>query len=222
MVMLGVAAVFVVGLVALWAVPLWLTRHPSVGLGAAERLKAVNDARGSVIAFLVVMGTGGTLVFTARTFQLNRAGQVAERYTRAVDQLGAETLEKRIGGVYGLESIGVNSVTARRTVIYVLGAFVRSRSACSRGPEEEPAEDVYAALRVVSRLAPETDVVVNLRNADLRNARLLFMNRVNVRLDGAELTGAVLPDTWTALVAPLGHSADSGDPETVASSSESS
>lgn len=91
-VILGVAAVFVVGLVVLWAVPSWLTRHPSAGLSAAERLKAVNDARGSVITFLVVVGTAGTLIFTARTFQLNRAGQVAERYTRAVDQIGAETL----------------------------------------------------------------------------------------------------------------------------------
>jgi hypothetical protein len=215
-----IAAVVVVGLVVLWAVPLWLTRDPSVGLGTAERLKAVNDARGSVITFLVVVGAAGTLLFTARTFALNRAGQVAERYTRAVDQIGAETLEKRIGGIYGLERVGHDSATDRRTVVYVLGAFVRSRSTCSRRAEEQPSEDVYAALRVISRLAPPADVLVNLRGADLRNAWLLFMSEVRVRLDGANLTGATLPDTWTALHSPLSQSADSGDPESVAPSYE--
>jgi hypothetical protein len=63
-----------------------------------------------------------------------------------------------------------------------------------------PSEDVYAALRVLSRLAPWNDVVVNLQSANLRNAELRFMRKVRVRLGGADLTDASLPEDWEALI----------------------
>jgi hypothetical protein len=59
------------------------------------------------------------------------------------------------------------------------------------------ATEEYAALRVISRLAPGLDVRVNLEGADLRNARLRFMRDVPVRIDGAEVTGATLPPDWS-------------------------
>jgi hypothetical protein len=206
--------VVLTGVLVLWVLPLVLTRHPSAGLNDAEQLRAVNDARGSLVAFLVVGGTAGTLFFAARTFALNRAGQVTDRYTRAVDQIGSEALARRIGGIYALERIGRDSPDDRPTVIYVLGAFVRDQSRRERGSIEEPTEDVYAALRVVSRLATSTDVVVNLRGADLRNAQLRFMHGVQVRLGGNELAGAVLPDAWIPSSEAVDQAADSGDPET--------
>jgi hypothetical protein len=212
--LLTVAGVVVIaGVLVLWVLPSLLTRQPSAGLSTSERLRAVNDARGSLITFLVVVGTAGTLFFTARTFALNRAGQVTDRYTRAIDQIGAAALETRIGGIYALERIGRDSPDDRPTVIYVLGAFVRSQSRRERASDAEPAEDVYAALRVVSRLAPSADVVVNLRGAGLRNAQLRFMRSVHVHLDGSDVAGALLPDSWSATFEPAERSPDSGDPE---------
>jgi hypothetical protein len=190
-------AVIVVALLVLWVLPSVLTRHPSAGLGAAERLKAANDVRGSLAALLLAIGAAAGVWFTARTFRLNREGQVTERYTRAVDQIGADSLEVRIGGIYALERIGRDSTADRRTVVYVLGFLARHRSKDGREPDKEPPEDVYAALRVISRLAPGLDVRVNLEGADLRNARLRFMRDVPVRIDGAEVTGATLPPDWS-------------------------
>jgi hypothetical protein len=64
--LLAVAGVVgIAGVLVLWVLPSLLTRQPSAGLSTAERLKAVNDARGSLITFLVVVGTAGTLFFTA-------------------------------------------------------------------------------------------------------------------------------------------------------------
>jgi uncharacterized protein YjbI with pentapeptide repeats len=61
----------------------------------------------------------------------------------------------------------------------------------------EPA-DMYAALRAISRVAPASNVVLNLRGADLRNADLRFMCGTQVHLGGADLAGAKLPDDWNA------------------------
>ena len=101
----------------------------------------------------------------------------------------------------------------QRRLGYVLGAFVRSRSTCEIAPDAEPDEDVYAALRVVSRLAPSADVVVNLRGAGLCNARLRFMRGVQVDLAGTDLAGASLPHSWTTIPEPAHQSSDAGDPE---------
>ena len=191
------AVATVVAVLVLWVLPALLTRHPSAGMSATERLKAADDVRRSLVALAVAVGAAATVWYTARAFRLNGEGQVTERYTRAVDQIGSGGLEVRIGGIYALERIGRDSVSDRRTVIYVLGAMVRHRSKDGRDSGEAPAEDVYAALRVISRLARGTDVSVNLQGADLRNARLLFMHDVRVHLDGANLTGATVPRDWS-------------------------
>ena len=73
--------------------------------GDPQRLKAENDIRSTLLqglagAFLLV-----GLVFTARTVQLNRQGQITERYTRAIDQLGHGSVDVRSGGVYALERL---------------------------------------------------------------------------------------------------------------------
>jgi hypothetical protein len=48
-------------------------------------------------------------VLTARTYYLNREGQITERYTRAIDQLGSTSLSVRLGGIYALERIARDS-----------------------------------------------------------------------------------------------------------------
>jgi hypothetical protein len=78
------AVVAVMSALVPWMLPAVLTRHPSHGMTAAERLKATNDVRGTLVGFLVAVGAAGTLVYTARTYALNREGHVTDRYTKAV------------------------------------------------------------------------------------------------------------------------------------------
>jgi hypothetical protein len=75
----------------------------SRGLEAKDQVAAENDARSALISALggLVLVTG--LIFTARTYQSTREGQVTDRYTAAVNQLGHNQLAVRLGGVYALE-----------------------------------------------------------------------------------------------------------------------
>lgn len=43
------------------------------------------------------------------TLKATRAGQLADRYTRAIDQLGSATVDVTIGGIYALERIARDS-----------------------------------------------------------------------------------------------------------------
>jgi uncharacterized protein YjbI with pentapeptide repeats len=61
----------------------------------------------------------------------------------------------------------------------------------------KPLEDVNAGLRVVSRLLPKSDVVLDLRDADLRNTDLRHLPAVRVLLQEANLEGAQLPPRYS-------------------------
>jgi hypothetical protein len=97
-------------------------------LTPSELAKAINDIRTTLL-----QGIGGLVVllgayFAYRQLQVNREGQITERFTRAIDQLGHSELDVRLGGIYALERIANDSSHDRATVAEVLAAFVRSHA----------------------------------------------------------------------------------------------
>ena len=115
-----------------WAlfVPLadWLARH-DVGPAKPALLQTARDAaRGRLLTFVAGLFAAGALVFTALNFNLSREGQVTDRYTKAIEQLGSDKLDVRIGGIYALERVARDSVKDHPTVMEVLTAFIREHS----------------------------------------------------------------------------------------------
>ena len=139
-----------------------------------------------------VRDSNRTSALTLRALEVFEQGQVTDRYTKAVGQLGDESSPVRVGGVYALERIGYDSSRDRTTIIFVLGAFIRERSRVSTR-DEQPPEDVMAGIRVAGRLPPRSEVRLNLRGADLRNTDLSALSEDQVLLDGANLEGAKRP-----------------------------
>jgi hypothetical protein len=76
--------------------------------------------------------------FTWRQLQVSRQGQVTDRYTKAIDQLGQAGLEVRVGGIYALERIARDSLTDRLTIAEVLTTFIRLHAPLSPGTGERP------------------------------------------------------------------------------------
>lgn len=115
-------------------------------LTPAERLKAENDIR-----MALIQGVGGLIVLIGglaawRQIQINRdallnslesnaeqlrlsqEGQITERFTRAIDQLGGTSIEVQLGGIYALERIAKESEYDRIPIIEILTAYVRMHS----------------------------------------------------------------------------------------------
>src|SRR5215208_2262451 len=123
----GVVALLVVVVVLLFLVLNWYVAptQPS-------------ERKDLVLALAQILG--GTallsgLYFTWRTLQVNREGQITERFTRAIDQLGDTDDEGdprpeiRIGGIYALERIVRDSPERDYgTVMAVLTAYVRKNA----------------------------------------------------------------------------------------------
>jgi len=100
-----------------------------------EQGQLQNDARATLLQALA----GGALLlgayFTWRQVQTGRQqvhlaeqGQITERFTRAIDQLGSDHLDVRLGGIYALERIARDSPGDRPTIGEVLTAYLRGHA----------------------------------------------------------------------------------------------
>ena len=112
-------------------------------------------------------------------------GHLTDRFTKAVAQLGDTTVHVRVGAIYSLERMAHDSTRDRHMTLYVLGAFIRGQSREERKVPDVLAEDVFTALRTVSRLLPGTNLILDLRGADLRHADLSDLPHDRVWLERA-------------------------------------
>jgi hypothetical protein len=193
---LGLVAFAVMVIVAL-VLPAVLTQHPRLE-EPAERYKAITDTRIGLVALLVAIGAFGGLAFTARTYRLSREGHITDRYSKAIEQLGDLKMEIRLGGIYALERLAIDSGRDHPTVVEVLSAFVRQHTIPSAGARVEPTTDVQAAVTVLGRL-PHRQIVsrgdltgANLTGAILTRANFVGANLFRIRLDDANLVDAEL------------------------------
>jgi Pentapeptide repeats (8 copies) len=130
------------------------------------------------------------------TLEATREAQFADRYSRALEQLGSDNLDVRSGGIYALESIALDSPKYHPTVMEVLTAFIREHSRTTAGetrPERWPLPDVQTALTVKGRRKAEHDIrAMGLAMTDLRSAHLRGMNLTGADLRSADLSSADL------------------------------
>ena len=119
---LGVVAVTALVLV-IWVLPSLLTEHPHIPK-PADRHKAIADTRTGLVAMLAAIGAAGGLAYTARTYRLSREGQITDRYSKAVEQLGSSTPDVRVGGLYALRRLMNESPQDYGAIVDVVEAFL--------------------------------------------------------------------------------------------------
>jgi len=115
-------------IVILWKVPQWQVGHYS-GLTSSQWFDHVNEARKTLATILGGLVLLAGAYFTWRNIKLtqesvataqkglmvSQEGQITDRFTKAIEQLGAgdasgkEKLEVRLGGIYALERIANQS-----------------------------------------------------------------------------------------------------------------
>lgn len=172
------------------------------GLTAKEKVDAINSLRQLILtAFAGLVATVGVII-TARTYVANRRGQVTDRYSKSIALLASDKISERVGGVYALEHIMLESPVDHNVIVDVLTAFIReSRSNRELvppdtrihpddieppdeydGPEEMIPADIQAAISVLGRRPNRKETA----RLDFSNA---FLNRAN--FSGARLDGAI-------------------------------
>jgi uncharacterized protein YjbI with pentapeptide repeats len=205
----------------LWKVPQWQAAAwaRSGNPNPRELFEIENDSRGTLGQILSGVAVLTGLIFawqqlgqTSDNLRVSQEGQITDRFSRAVDQLGSDQLTIRLGGIYALERIARDSPRDYGPVMEVLTAFAREQSPLPKDAAATPVTaatrvppDVRAVFKVIGRRTPaqvktELDegsgcldltginaVGVDLVDANLQNT---CWNRSDLR--GAQMMGASL------------------------------
>lgn len=205
-------------LVAVQIVPEWQVRRAGVRSAVNPEATKPSDliALQNEMRKTVLQALGGAfailaLYLTYRRVKVSEEGQITDRYTKAIEQLGALTakgepnIEVRLGAIYALERIAQDSPRDHGTIMEVLTAYVRRNAPAPTEPatEEEnkaaikkgPRTEIQAILTVLGRrkrdCGREYDWLwLDLNRSDLRGTIFAGAPLERVRFIGAHMEGA--------------------------------
>ena len=183
------------GLLVAWKGPEWQLASRTASLTAREYLELQNSYRATIVQALggifLLLGlylTWRRVTATEQQVVIAGEGQITERFTRAIEQLGSERLEVRLGGIYALERIARDSEKDHWPIMEVLTAYLRRRTEGSTLIEPIP-PDLQAILTVIGRRRVEFE------RPDQHRLDLSTTNLSSANLSGANLVGAYLRGT---------------------------
>lgn len=117
-------------------------------VAAQDRLKAVNDVRttllqvvGGLVVHFGAYATWRQLRVSQDGLRAAQEGYVTDRFSRAVDQLGSDKLDVRIGGLHALWRIAEQSARDREAIISIQAAYLRTHLPWPPAAPESPAAD---------------------------------------------------------------------------------
>jgi uncharacterized protein YjbI with pentapeptide repeats len=221
---LGLAVIALLAIFIVWKLPQWQVAQVR-SLEPKERFDRVNEARktlatilGGIVLLAGFFGTWRNLQLTQESLRVSQEGQITDRFTKAIEQLGAvdkdgkPKLDVRLGGIYALERIANDSERDHWPIMEVLCTYVREHAPVTlqdqgkQPPTNHPVSaDVQAILTVLGRRdrkyekgnqtlnLHQTDLYrADLHDADLGGANLSDANLSEADLGGAHLSGARL------------------------------
>jgi hypothetical protein len=200
----------------LWRVPQWQAAAwaEQAGANPRERFEIENASRATLGQILSGVAVLAGLIFawqqlgsTMRSVQLSEQGQITDRFTNAVEQLGSENVSARLGGIYALEQIARDSERDYLPAMEVLADFIRQTGMEQPGEGTpavtgSPRRETVAAVRVIARRTTEqmdlqvrqTIACIDLSGVNLTGLTLSEgANFDAVCLNDADLSGSVLP-----------------------------
>ena len=116
-------------IIILWKLPQWQVERVQ-GLEPKERWDRENEARKTLATILGGAVLLAGLFGTWKNLQVAQEGQITDRFTKAIDQLGATNpdktpkIEVRLGGIYALERIANESEKDHWPIMEVLCTYV--------------------------------------------------------------------------------------------------
>jgi uncharacterized protein YjbI with pentapeptide repeats len=196
-------------LLILWPGARLLTGVSPDHLTPSQQVAAIDAVRSRLLQLGVGVLAAGALIFTARGFYLQREAQMTDRYIRAVEQLGSANLEVRVGAIYALERIMVDSARDHPTIVEVIAAFIRERAPADPASWEDaepptygqldspkPSTDMRAAVTVIGR-RPAGRMErgrIDLQFSDLRGIDLYQSSLAGSRMPAIDLRLAFFVD----------------------------
>jgi len=122
-----IGLVILLAAISLIWLPYWRVSQFGIN-NATENATLENQYRATIAQILGGIAIGISLYYTWQKNNIAQDGQITDRFTKAVDQLGNRKIEIRLGGIYALERIANESKKDYWQIIEILTAYVRENS----------------------------------------------------------------------------------------------
>ena len=220
----GLVVLVLIGLVAFgsilwwWVVPTWGVSPTTTQI---ELVKTIGQIVLGALVLVTLWVAWRRANAAERTVEVAQEGQITERFTKAVEQLGnSENMAIRLGGIYALGRIAKDSGKDHWQVMEVLTAYLRENNWWNLKPERQRkatgnqvylitrdliSTDIQAILNVLKRRNFEYEASeqrldltqtnlqgANIGGTNLSRAILIDADLRNANLISADLRGADL------------------------------
>ena len=211
-------ALIVLGVLALAGAGIWIVIkvppslvHPPFDDAHVKQLELEDAFRKTITQIIFSLFGLLILYFTWRRAHIMEQGHITDRFTKAIEQLGktegtTPNIEIRLGAIYALERIAIDSPRDHWSIMEILTAYVRQHAPLDpyrpymRG--EKPSIDIQAILTVLGRrrTGPGREDRSDQQYLDLMRTRLCGAKLTNANLQGTDLEEANLQATslWGA------------------------
>ncbi|MCZ4607369.1 pentapeptide repeat-containing protein [Streptomyces sp. Lzd4kr] len=178
------------------------------GQNQAQQLSLIVAALPGLTALVALLFTWMSVAQTRTELRIAEQGQITNRFNAAINNLGSDSADVRLGGIHALQRIMQDSTRDQPTIVSVMSAYVRRNARVpTSGFVKEPGD---IEERVLDSVRPATDVeaVLNVL-ADRPAGR---DGRARLDLSRADLRGAVMsgPGDTPESAAPFRHASFSG------------
>jgi hypothetical protein len=216
-----------IGLVILFAaisliwLPYWRVSQFGIN-NATENATLENQYRATIAQILGGIAIGFSLYYTWQRNNIAQDGQITDRFTKAVDQLGNRKIEIRLGGIYALERIANESKKDYWQIIEILTAYVRENSIIENYSELNSLRNVPISMDIQANESTKHEVPkirtilldiqailtvivrrkysyehgetnkLDFKGTNLQHTNLLMANLSGANLEGANLSRANL------------------------------
>jgi Pentapeptide repeats (8 copies) len=188
------AAVLIAAAVALIVtlairIPVWVRATESIA-DPKERITLQNELIKTAAQVLGGIFLVSGVYFTWQNLLLTRDGQITDRFNQAVEHVGSDRLEIRLGGVYALARIARSSERDHWPAMQVLCARLRAATsdlASQHAPLPAEAQAILDVLGARSRQFEAPGQLLDFTRANLAGANLSGCHFEGARFQDADL-----------------------------------
>ena len=133
---------------------------------------------GGLFFFVTAFFTWHSLKISRENLEISEEKQVTDRFSKAVDQLGSEKIEVRLGGIYALERIAKDSHKKDHgTIVEILSGFVRERS----NARWKKAENIQFNAQTTENLLTSEPRILSLPPTDIQAALNFVLSQDKIK-----------------------------------------
>ena len=183
----------------------------SAGLVAKDIIEMIGGLATAIVAVLGIFLAYKTHQLSKQQSDANSQEARSKRFTSAIEHLKDDALHIRMGALFELKKLGLETPADQENIVRILVPFIRNgieneelliQSAEDKN-RKQPNEDVFIACEITSLFWQQSQVCANLiglnasknfylRGLDLQGAYLFAANLQGAYLAGANLQGAYL------------------------------